>query len=163
MARQARIIIPGCAHYVVHRARIGILLFRDDRDYARYRALLAEKAANHAISVNAAFLSSDHVELVLTPRTHDGLSRAVGETHRLYARHRDLGANALWVGRFQSCPVAPDLAAAMTDDVPPAGDLQRTLLAAASRGQPAGDPDFIARIAEEIGRNFTLRRRGRKP
>jgi REP element-mobilizing transposase RayT len=157
MARQARIIIPGCAHYVIHRARPGVPLFRNDRDYARYRALLAEKAAMHAVAVNTASLGPDHVELLLTPQTREGLARTVGETHRLYARHRDLSANALWAGRFQSCPVAPALAAASMEDIRP------LLLAAACRGRPVGDPDFIARVESETGRNFTPRRRGRRP
>jgi len=157
MARQARIIIPGCAHYVIHRARPGVPLFRNERDHARYRALLTEEAAMHAVAVNTASLGPDHVELLLTPQTRESLSRAVGETHRLYARHRDLGAGALWAGRFQSCPVAPALASAGLADIRP------VLLAAASRGRPVGDPAFIARVESETGRNFTPRRRGRKP
>jgi REP element-mobilizing transposase RayT len=156
MARQARIIIPGCAHYVIHRARPGVPLFRDDRDFARYRVLLAEKATIHAVAVSAASLNPDHVELLLTPQTREGLARAVGETHRLYARHRDLGANALWAGRFQSCPVSPALAGSMEG-------IRPMLLAAASRGRPVGDPDFIAKVECEAGRNFTPKRRGRKP
>lgn len=167
MARQARIIIPGCAHHVIHGARLGVPLFRDNRDLARYRRFLAEKAEMHGVAVKAKLLLPDHVELLLTPETREGLARAVGEAHRLYARHRDLGANALWAGRFQSCPVSPSLAAAVASgirgSVPLPDETRRLLLSATSRGRPFGDPAFIAQIESETGRQFTPRRRGRKP
>jgi REP element-mobilizing transposase RayT len=156
MARQARIIIPGSAHFIVHRSRPGVPLFREERDYTRYRALLAEKSAIHAVTVGFVVLEPDHVELLLTPQTREGLARAVGATHRLYARHRDLGENALWAGRFQSCPISPSLA-----DDPEAN--RASLLAAASRGRPVGEPDFIALCESQTGRNFVPKRRGRKP
>lgn len=156
MARQVRIIIPGCAHFVIHRSRPGVALFRDDRDRARYRVLLAERAALHGVAIGAVSLEPDRVELLLTPETREGLSRAVGETHRLYARHRDLGEGALWNGRFQSCPVAPALAAG-TEGIRP------LLLAGASRGRPVGDESFVAMVESRTGRNFMPRRRGRKP
>jgi REP element-mobilizing transposase RayT len=156
MARQARIIIPGCAHFVVHRSRPGVLLFRDDADRARYNALLGENAATHAVGIVKALLKPDHVELILTPQTCEGLARAIGATHRLYARHRDLGEGALWSGRFRSCPVAPS---AVTDVI----GLRPALIAAASRGRPVGDPDFISEVERLTGRSFTPRRRGRKP
>ena len=156
MARQARIIIPGCAHFVVHRSRPGVPLFRDDSDRARYRFLLRDNAATHAVAIGVALLEPDRVELLLTPQSRDGLARAVGATHRLYARHRDLGEGALWAGRYQSSPVSPSLAV-MTEETRPA------MLAAVSRGRPVGDTGFIARIESETGRNLTPRRRGRKP
>jgi len=156
MARRGRIIIPGCAHFVIHRSRPGVLLFRDDRDRARYRDLLGENAATYAVAIGRASLEPDHVELLLTPAICEGLARAIGATHRLYARHRDLGEGALWAGRFQSCPVAAGLAA-NTQDIRP------MLHAAASRGRPFGDPAFVARVESEIGRSFTPGRRGRKP
>ena len=72
----------------------------------------SSNAASARSRIAAWCLLPDHVHLLLSPQTHEGLARVVGETHRLYARHRDLGANALWAGRFRSCPVAPGLEAA---------------------------------------------------
>jgi REP element-mobilizing transposase RayT len=156
MARQARIIIPGCAHFVVNRARPGVRLFRDDGDRARYRALLGENAATHAVTIGEILLEPDHVELFLTPQTCAGLARAIGATHRLFARHRDLGEGALWAGRFQSCPVASEFAAC-------AKDIRPVLMAAARRGRPVGDPAFITIVGNQTGWDFTPKRRGRKP
>jgi len=156
MARRGRIIIPGCAHFVVHQSRAGVPLFRDEADLARYRAILAEKAAAYAVAVDMASLDPDRVELLLTPETHDGLARPVGETHRLYARHRDLGANALWAGRFRSCPLTPALACSIDG-------MRPMLRAAAGRGRPVGDTDFIAIVESQTGRDFTPKRRGRRP
>jgi REP element-mobilizing transposase RayT len=156
MARRGRIIIPGCAHFVVHHSRAGVPLFRDENDRALYRDLLSEKAPLHAVAIGVALLEPDRVELLLTPATSDGLARAIGATHRLYARHRDLGEGALWAGRFQSCPLAPALACGIEG-------IRPMLRAAASRGRPVGDPEFIAIVESQTGRDFTPRRRGRKP
>lgn len=156
MARRARIIIPGCAHFVVHQSRAGVPLFRDEADLARYRTLLAEQAATYMVAVDMASLELDRVELLLTPDSRDGLARAIGATHRLYARHRDLGEGALWAGRFQSCPLAPALASAMEGIIP-------ILRAAAVHGRPVGDSAFIAMVESITGRDFTQKRRGRKP
>jgi len=184
MARLARLVVPGYAHHVVERARPDIALFRDAADFARYRDLLMAKTAAHAVAVNAWCLLPDHVHLLLTPSSHDGLARAVGEMHRLYARHRDLGANALWSGRFRSCPVSPALAqscAAYVESNParlglpgwawvsssaaaslPEESHRQLIRAATRRGRPAGEADFVAKLEYETGRNLTPRRRGRK-
>ena len=121
----------------------------------------------------------------VTPQTHEGLARAVGEAHRLYARHRDLGANALWAGRFRSCPVSPALlpqcmgyietnparlhlaswiwVSSNPKSTPPSDRELNALRAATRRGLPAGDQDFVAKVEYETGRVLARRRRGRKP
>jgi putative transposase len=185
MARLARLVIPGSTHHVVHHARPEVPLFRDSADFARYRDLLIEKTIANAVAIEAWCLLPGHVHLLLTPQTHEGLAMAVGEAHRLYARHRDLGAAALWAGRFRSCPVSPSLVSACMGYIesnparlrlaswawvssnpgsfPPSNLELHTLRAATRRGLPAGDPDFVAKVEYETGRVLTRKRRGRKP
>jgi putative transposase len=50
----------------------------------------------------------NHVHLIATPETEDGLARAIGEAHRRYTRminFRENWRGYLWQGRFASYPL----------------------------------------------------------
>ena len=78
-------------------------LLTEPGDYALYRDLLAERCRSNGVACWAYCLMPNHVHLILTPATSDGLSRAVGEAHRRFtgyvnARARETGH--LFQGRF---------------------------------------------------------------
>lgn len=103
MARLARITVPGIPHHVTQRGNRRQTVFFEEGDYALYRDLLAENCARNDVAVWSYCLMPNHVHLILVPETEDGLSRAVGETHRRYsgyinARLRVTGH--LFQGRF---------------------------------------------------------------
>ena len=103
MARLSRIIIPDAPHHVTQRGNRRQKLFTQPGDYALYRDLLAEQCKANGVACWAYCLLPNHVHLILTPKTLDGLSRAVGEAHRRYtafvnARARVTGH--LFQGRF---------------------------------------------------------------
>jgi putative transposase len=105
MARLARIVIPGHPHHVTQRGNRRQPIFFEPSDYALYRDLLAEHCRKANVEVWAYCLMPNHVHLVLTPQTANGLARALGETHRRYtgfvnARSRSTGH--LFQGRFGS-------------------------------------------------------------
>jgi putative transposase len=53
----------------------------------------------------------NHVHLIATPETAEGLRRGIGEAHRRYARHvnfREGWRGFLWQGRFASFPLDGD-------------------------------------------------------
>src|SRR5208337_5573924 len=50
-----------------------------------YRDLLREACAREGVAVWSYCLMPNHVHLILTPSTPQGLGRALGETHRRYA------------------------------------------------------------------------------
>ncbi|MCP4406760.1 MAG: transposase [Gammaproteobacteria bacterium] len=80
MARLPRITIPGLAYHVTQRGNRRIRIFIEEDDYALYR-------------------------LILAPDTEDGVSRAVGETHRRYSGYinaRLRVTSQLFQGRFGS-------------------------------------------------------------
>ena len=179
MARLARLVIPGCAHYVVQRAAAGKGIFFEPADYEKYLALLRSACAANDVVIAAWCLSPDCIHLVLTPTTDEGLARAMGETHRLFARHRGKGSSALWHGRFKSCPLdralvssciariersAPEASwpwvSASGQPVAQASELAMIEIAIRN-GRPAGSPEFVARIEYETGRRLGPRRRGR--
>jgi putative transposase len=184
MARFARIVVPGLFHHVVHRAKPRATLFRDQTDYARYQELLKQNCAKYDVDVAAFCFMPDHVHAVLVPRNARGLSRAVGETGRLYARYRGLGGAQLWQGRFHSCPLDEEHAKTaiayvlanperarlsawpwvFPDNVPYSATPQQIEMVRKSTntGRPAGSPEFYARLEYDIGRPLSPRKRGRR-
>jgi putative transposase len=105
MARLSRITVPGLPHHVTQRGNRREAVFLEDGDYALYRDLLAERCRANGVECWAYCLMPNHIHLILTPSTAEGLSRAVGETHRRYsgfvnARARVTGH--VFQGRFSS-------------------------------------------------------------
>jgi putative transposase len=84
MARLARIVIPGLPHHVTQRGNRREPIFFQDGDHEIYKDLLAEQVRKWDVQVWAYCLMPNHVHLILTPATGDGLGRAVGEAHRRY-------------------------------------------------------------------------------
>src|SRR5437764_4435461 len=184
MARLARIVVPGLSHHVVHRARPGVALFRDQTDYTRFEELLRRNCALYDAELEAYCLMPDHVHLVLLPRSTQALARSIGETGRLYGRCRGLGAAQLWHGRFRSCPLDEEHAKAAIayvaanagrarlgawrwqyPDRSPFAVTERQIEAirkSTRTGRPAGSSEFYSRLEYDIGRSLSPRKRGRK-
>jgi putative transposase len=184
MARLARIVVPGIPHHAVHRARPRTALFRDEVDYRCYQELLRLNCSRYEVELRSFCLMPDHIHAVLVPQAARGLSRAIGETDRLYARQRGLGEAQLWRGRFQSCPLDEEHAQAAIVYVVQNPDRARldawpwvypqrahssasvraidTIRRSTKTGRPAGSPEFYVRLEYDIGRSLTPRRRGRK-
>ncbi len=159
MARIGRIIIPGFPHHVTQRGNRRQQVFFEPSDYALYRDLLAERCRKASVEVWAYCLMPNHVHLVLTPRTPDGLARAIGETHRQYTGF--INARARWTGhlfqgRFSS--VALDAVHLVAAARYVALDPVRARLVAwaqewsSARAHLAGRDDGLVRVAPLIGR-----------
>jgi putative transposase len=111
MGRLARVVAVGVPHHITQRGNRRQTVFFSDSDYAAYRALLAEGCRNAGVAVWGYCLMPNHVHLILTPSTEDGLRAALGETHRRYTRRVNLREDwlgYLWQGRFASAPMDED-------------------------------------------------------
>jgi putative transposase len=183
MARLARIVLPGTPHHAVIRVKPGQALFETDNDYRDFRDLLTQTAQRFGIEIRAACLLPDHVHLVVVPATTEALSRFIGEACRRFARMK--GKPHLFQGRFRSCPLDPDHAAAAVTYVlqnperlglrkwpwtlgdcaapkPLAPNLIDSIRSATRTGRPAGDTYFFAKVEYDLGRPVSPRKRGRK-
>ena len=85
MARIARLVAPGCPHHVTQRGNRRETIFFGDDDYRLYLDLLGERCRKAGVGLWSYCLMPNHVHLILTPATPEGLGRALGETHRRYA------------------------------------------------------------------------------
>ena len=105
MARLARLTIAGYPHHVIQRGNNRQAIFMDDVDRARLLDLLKAQAAVHQVAINAYVLMSNHLHLLLTPATAEGMPRMMQAVGRSYVRafnRRHGRSGTLWEGRYRS-------------------------------------------------------------
>ena len=108
MARLARLVVPDVPHHITQRGNRRQPVFFGEEDYAAYKALVGEACALNGVKCLAWCLMPNHVHLILTPATADGLRAALAEAHRRYSRRINFAhgwTGYLWQGRFASYPM----------------------------------------------------------
>lgn len=111
MARQARLSLPGHPHHVLIRGHNRQPIVDDDDDRRTFLALLAATLREHRLALHAYVLMPNHLHLLLTPGSPDGIGHALQSFGRRYVagfnrRHRRSGS--LWEGRYRSHLVGGD-------------------------------------------------------
>jgi putative transposase len=105
MPRQTRYFIPGYPQHVIQRGVNRQAVFFRTEDYARYLRTLAGSAGKEQCDIHAYVLMTNHVHLLVTPRTSRSLPRllqAIGREYvqainRMYDR-----TGPLWQGRYKA-------------------------------------------------------------
>lgn len=108
MARLPRIVLPDVPHHVTQRGNRRLPIFFSDDDRREYFKLIASAAAANGTICLAWCLMDNHVHMILTPATEDGLRATLGEAHRCYTRmvnFREGWRGHLFQGRFASYPM----------------------------------------------------------
>jgi putative transposase len=108
MPRWRRIVLPGMPLHVTHRGNDREAIFRCDHDFAVYRDILLEASRRVACSVHAYALMTNHVHILLTPKTATGaaqLMQIIGCRYVRYLNQRYHRTGSRWEGRFKSSPV----------------------------------------------------------
>lgn len=105
MARQLRLTAPGYPHHVIQRGNNRQSVFVDDEDRTQFLAHLRDYARQYRVAVHAYVLMDNHVHLLLTPETGDGLPQMMQAIGRHYVRgfnRRHGRTGTLWEGRYRS-------------------------------------------------------------
>lgn len=105
MARLPRLTVPGYPHHIIQRGNNRQAIFVDKADYEELLRLLEEHAKKAAVAVHAYVLMSNHVHLLATPETDQGipqLMQAVGRRYVRYFNDRHGRTGTLWEGRYRS-------------------------------------------------------------
>ena len=108
MARIARVVVPGIPHHITQRGNRRQETFFSEADYREYLYLMAEWCNRCEVQIWAYCLMPNHIHLIATPDSEDGLRRAIGEAHRRYTRYINFQKDwkgHLWQGRFASFPM----------------------------------------------------------
>jgi len=105
MPRKSRVCPPGFPVHVVQRGNNRQVCFADDADLKAYAHWLREAADKYSVAIHAWVFMTNHVHLLVTPSSADGLSRCMQYLGRHYVRrfnYRYRRTGTLFEGRFKS-------------------------------------------------------------
>lgn len=107
MARKPRVEFAGATYHVMCRGNRQELIFKDDKDHARFFDTLGEVSARNGWLIHAFVLMGNHYHLLLEtpePNLVDGMRWFQSTyTQRFNARHKLWGH--LFQGRYKALPV----------------------------------------------------------
>ena len=105
MARLARFYISGQPQHVFQRGNNRDIIFVTDEDYRFYLDKLHEACEKYGCAVHAYVLMTNHVHLLITPGTKDGLGKVMQSLGRYYVQYfnyRYKRTGTLWEGRYKA-------------------------------------------------------------
>ena len=105
MARLPRIVIPGQPHHVIQRGNNRDVIFVSDADYHFYLDKLQQACKKYNCDLHAYVLMTNHVHLLITPYTEDGISKMMQSLGRYYVQYFNYTyhrTGTLWEGRFKA-------------------------------------------------------------
>ena len=108
MARLPRLCSPGIALHIIQRGNNRQVCFGGDEDFAAYAHWLDECSRKSRVAIHAWVFMTNHVHLLVTPETDDGVSQMMQTLGRHYVRYFNYTyrrTGTLWEGRFKSCVV----------------------------------------------------------
>ena len=82
MARLPRTCPPGIPQHIIQRGNNRQACFAADEDFAAFAHWLRESAQKYAVAIHAWVFMTNHVHVLATPRTPDGVSRMMQRTGR---------------------------------------------------------------------------------
>lgn len=106
MPRRSRIILAGVPLHLIQRGNNRQACFFAEEDYRAYLGWLEVYAKVSACAIHAYVLMTNHVHLLLTPRTSSGASelmKRLGQRYVQYINRTTRRSGTLWEGRFRSC------------------------------------------------------------
>jgi putative transposase len=105
MARLPRFEIPGQPQHVIQRGNNREPVFYDKADYLFYLEKLGEACKKHSCDLHAFVLMTNHVHLLLTPRTQKGIGKVMQMLGRYYVQYFNYSyerTGTLWEGRYKA-------------------------------------------------------------
>jgi putative transposase len=108
MARQARLSLAGHTYHLIQRGNNRQAIFDGDASRKHMLALLLEASREHAVAIHSYVLMDNHVHLLLTPSTAEGMPKMMQQVGRTYVRHfndRIGRSGTLFEGRYRSALV----------------------------------------------------------
>ncbi len=85
MARTRRLVAPNLVHHAVARGVNGTAIFRHGFDKEQYLRRAARLAVEEQVHIHGYCLLPNHVHLLLTPTTPNGLARFFSRLHTWWA------------------------------------------------------------------------------
>jgi len=108
MARLPRLCLSGIPQHIIQRGSNRQACFASAEDFAAYANWLQECADKYDVAVHAWVFMTNHVHLLVTPSSSDGVSKMMQTLGRYYVRYFNntyRRTGTLWEGRFKSCVI----------------------------------------------------------
>jgi putative transposase len=105
MARLPRLTLPDYPHHVIQRGNNRQPIFATPADHRRLLDILEENAKRFEVAIHAYVLMSNHIHLLATPQTAEGLPhmmQALGRSYVRYFNTTQQRSGTLWEGRYKS-------------------------------------------------------------
>jgi putative transposase len=105
MARLPRLTLPGYPHHIIQRGNNRQPIFAGTPDYETLLGLLEDYAKKFGVAIHAYVLMSNHLHLLATPASADGvpqMMQALGRSYVRYFNMRQARTGTLWEGRYKS-------------------------------------------------------------
>ena len=87
MARLPRLNLPGFPQHVIQRGNNKQVSFFNDKDYVVYLDNLKLYSTKYSVAVHSYVLMTNHVHLLMTPETEQGISQVMQALGRYYVRY----------------------------------------------------------------------------
>jgi len=100
-----RFILPGQPQHVIQRGIDHQDIFRSNEDYQFYLDRLFDASNKHQCDIHAYVLMTNHVHLLVTPRTDDSIGKMmqmIGRYYVQYFNNRYQRIGTLWEGRYKA-------------------------------------------------------------
>lgn len=111
MPRRKRPYIAGIPCHVVQRGNNRQPCFFCNDDFGFFMNVLVEALEEFEVSLHAYVLMNNHVHLLMTPRTKDGISKVMQSVGRRYVRYINSvyrRTGTLWEGRHKASLIDSD-------------------------------------------------------
>jgi putative transposase len=105
MARLPRLNIPNIPQHVIQRGNNRQVCFFAEQDYTVYLDKLGHYASKLAVRIHAFTLMTNHVHILMTPSTGNGVSKlmqSLGRYYVMYINKTHNRSGTLWEGRYKS-------------------------------------------------------------
>lgn len=105
MPRKPRYYLPDIPCHIIQRGNNRQASFFADDDYHFYLHCLTKSAKRYQCAIHAYVLMANHVHLLMTPTTAEGISRvmqSVGRRYVQYINHTYKRTGTLWEGRHKA-------------------------------------------------------------
>ena len=105
MARRPRLCLPGIPLHLIQRGNNRHVCFASTSDFATYAGWLHEYSIKYHVQVHGWVLMTNHVHLLVTPSTLEGVPRMMRDLGQRYVRYFNFSykrSGTLWEGRYKS-------------------------------------------------------------
>ncbi len=105
MARLPRYMIPGQPQHVIQRGNNRDIIFAADEDYQYYLQKLEDGCKKYDCALHAYVLMTNHVHLLITPYSENGISKLmqfIGRYYVQYFNYQYQRTGTLWEGRYKA-------------------------------------------------------------